>query len=107
MSTFINLFDKPLQLVHEDGSEVVLPASGAPLSLSFTESTQTLNGMPYKIRTPNNPLILNLPEVIEGVDYLVPSWAASMANRPDFIVAFAQPVINYPNLIVKNLFRQE
>lgn len=107
MTQFISLFDKPLKLVFPDNSETILPANESPAMLSYTESMQELGGMPFKIRTPNNPAVINLPDPVEGVIYLVPSWIAVAVKRSDFVVAFAQPTIDNATLIVKSLFRQE
>lgn len=106
MPQFVSLFDKPLKLVLPDNSEITFPAHEAPVFLSYTESNQTLNGVPLKVRTLNVPPILNLPSPIEGTVFLVPSGVAFMANRQDFVVAFGQPMPD-GTLTAKGLFKQE
>ncbi len=107
MTQFVNLFDKPLKLVFPDNTEILLPASNFPVTLSYMEITQELNGMPFKLRTPHNPPVNNLPDPVEGVIYLVPSWIAVAVKRSDFVVAFAQATVTDTNLTVKSLFKQE
>ena len=94
-----------MKLVFPDGTEQLLAASETHVSLSFTEEDQLVEGMPMKVRIPNTPYLVNLPEIVEGTLYIVPSGVAFMANRSDFIVAFPMYRSDDPNLTVKNFFK--